>query len=65
MDRISMLIHSAGSTPEDMPNLEELQLLMDYEGYCLEAVSGFFKLIPLPVLQRLFVRVRLSHFLGS
>ncbi|KAL5673756.1 hypothetical protein ACJX0J_018062, partial [Zea mays] len=41
---------------KDMPNLEELQLLMDYEGYCLEAVSGFFKLIPLPVLQRLFVR---------
>jgi hypothetical protein len=50
---------------KDMPNLEELQLLMDYEGYCLEAVSGFFKLIPLPVLQRLFVCVRLSHFLGS
>jgi hypothetical protein len=50
-----------------MLNLEELQLLMDmdYEGYCLEVVSGFFKLIPLPVLQRLFVRVRLSHFLGS
>uniref|UniRef100_A0A804RH49 FBD domain-containing protein n=1 Tax=Zea mays TaxID=4577 RepID=A0A804RH49_MAIZE len=42
---------------KDMPNLEELQLLMDYEGYCLEAVSGFFKLIPLPVLQRLFLHI--------
>lgn len=46
---------------KDMPNLEELQLLMDYEGYCLEAVSGFFKLIPLPVLQRLFVRLHIDH----
>ncbi|AQK67906.1 hypothetical protein ZEAMMB73_Zm00001d015021 [Zea mays] len=44
-----------------MPNLEELQLLMNYEGYCLEAVSGFFKLIPLPVLQRLFVRLHIDH----
>ncbi|XP_008663894.1 putative F-box/LRR-repeat protein At4g15060 [Zea mays] len=46
---------------KDMPNLEELQLLMDYEGYCLEAVSGFFKLIPLPVLQRLFVCLHIDH----
>ncbi|KAJ1283276.1 hypothetical protein BS78_03G116000 [Paspalum vaginatum] len=48
----------------DMPNIEELQLLMDSlldEDYCLEVVSSFFKLIPLPVLQRLFVRLRIDH----
>uniref|UniRef100_K3XHC3 F-box domain-containing protein n=1 Tax=Setaria italica TaxID=4555 RepID=K3XHC3_SETIT len=42
----------------DLPNLEELQLLMatvDNEG--LEHVSTFFMLTQLPVLQRLFVRL--------
>ncbi|WVZ71629.1 hypothetical protein U9M48_020196 [Paspalum notatum var. saurae] len=48
----------------EMPNLEELQLLlMDsqldvmYSQLDFEVVSSFFKLIPLPVLQRLFVRL--------
>ncbi|XP_034593790.1 uncharacterized protein [Setaria viridis] len=50
----------------DLPNLEELQLLMatlDNEG--LEHVSTFFMLTQLPVLQRLFVRVNLVHKLCS
>jgi hypothetical protein len=42
----------------DLPNLEELQLLMtSLDNEVLEHVSTFFMLTKSPVLQRLFVRV--------
>ncbi|KAK3159967.1 hypothetical protein QOZ80_1BG0053490 [Eleusine coracana subsp. coracana] len=41
-----------------MPNLQELQLLMAFESYIyLEAMSAFFQVNPLPLLDRLFIRI--------
>ncbi|CAL5004575.1 unnamed protein product [Urochloa decumbens] len=42
----------------DMPNLEELQLLVDLEDLEYQYMSTFFLAISFPVLQRIFVRLR-------
>ncbi|KAK3163537.1 hypothetical protein QOZ80_1AG0004980 [Eleusine coracana subsp. coracana] len=56
-----LMFAQAGYNPDfnvGMPNLQELQLLMAFESYIyLEAVSAFFQVNSLPLLDRLFIRI--------